>query len=82
MNLREKIAAEIRDNISVTLHNTGDEYADYEIDNFDDLADRILAIPELREALAYMAAVDSAHPVFGEIREMLNRTNAPPPTAR
>jgi hypothetical protein len=37
------------------------------------VADAILSLPELKEALAYMEAVDSAHPVFGEIREMLNR---------
>jgi hypothetical protein len=38
-----------------------------------EIAESILEIPELKEALAYMAAVDSAHPVFGEIREMLDR---------
>jgi uncharacterized protein with ACT and thioredoxin-like domain len=41
----------------------------------DEIADRILAIPEIAGALAYMTAVDSAHPVFHEIREMLDRKN-------
>lgn len=39
-----------------------------------DLAAHILALPEIKEALAYMKAVDEAHPIFHEIREMLDRS--------
>jgi len=37
------------------------------------LVDAILDLPEIKEALAYMKAVDGAHPIFHEIREMLDR---------
>jgi hypothetical protein len=63
MSLRDKIIAELQAELG---------YAGLPHER---AADRILAISEIAEALAYVEAVDSAHPVFNEIREMLNRKN-------
>jgi hypothetical protein len=65
MELREKIAV----TISPWIELDGDRDASLAA------AEAVLAIPEIAGALAYMTAVDSAHPVFHEIREMLDRKN-------
>lgn len=48
--LREKVVAAIRNEISVTIHPEEDGAYDYEVDVYD-AADSVLNIPEIREAL-------------------------------